>query len=83
MNEVVSQFNSDSLNGERFRCLLFLLGLRPYKYAEIHPRIFTLLHRDPQMEIYDLADEYKKYPNLMVDSNLVKNDAGHSLEVNQ
>ena len=79
MNEVVSQFNSDALNEERFRCLIFLLGLRPDKYAEIHPRILTLLHRDPQMEIYDLADEYKKYPSLIVHSNLVENNAGHSL----
>ena len=31
INEVVTQFNSGSLNGEQFRCLIFILGLRPDK----------------------------------------------------
>ena len=41
MNELISQFNSDSLNGERFRYLIFILGLtqtkmRRYTHAYVH-----------------------------------------------
>ena len=83
INEAVSRFAFGSLNEEQFRCLIFILGLRPSKYAEIRPRLLMLLDKDPQIQIYDLANEYKNYKSLIADSKLIENRATEQVEVNQ
>ena len=83
INEVASRFTFGSLNEEQLRCLFLTLGLRPAKYAVIRPRLFTLLDKNSEMQIYGLADENKKYTGLIVKSNHVENSVRHKLEVNE